>query len=191
VRMDAGNDDVQNLRRLRKKPQVDWIIKRNLRQKSEADWLEEAQCHSNCETPRVGKDIWTDETWKERDSELYRVIFRVTERTITADGQRLLGPEIEMAKWWTSLKLPPKVVIELYHQHGTSEQFHSELKSDMDLERLPSGKFSTNALMLSALGRRPRPWRRKTVGVLANRIGRRSWRSWSKVFRRSGSTRTW
>src|SRR5208337_3734266 len=34
-------------------------------------------------------------------------------------------------------------------QHGTSEQFHSELKSDLDLERLPSGKFATNALMLS------------------------------------------
>ena len=40
-------------------------------------------------------------------------------------------------------------MIELYHQHGTSEQFHSEIKSDMDLERLPSGKFATNALVLS------------------------------------------
>ena len=40
-------------------------------------------------------------------------------------------------------------MIELYHQHGTSEQFHSEIKTDMDLERLPSGKFATNALMLS------------------------------------------
>ena len=40
-------------------------------------------------------------------------------------------------------------IIELYHQHGTSEQFHSELKTDMDLERLPSWKFDTNALMLS------------------------------------------
>ena len=54
-----------------------------------------------------------------------------------------------MTTWWTSLKLPAKQVIELYHQHGTSEQFHSEIKSDMDLERLPSGKFATNALMLS------------------------------------------
>ncbi|MBE0689533.1 MAG: transposase [Anaerolineae bacterium] len=42
-------------------------------------------------------------------------------------------------------------MIELYHQHGTSEQFHSELKTEMDLERLPSGKFATNALTL-ALG---------------------------------------
>jgi hypothetical protein len=76
-------------------------------------------------------------------------VFEVILRTITADGQRLLVPEIEAATFWTSLKLPAKQVIELYHQHGTSEQFHSEIKSDMDLERLPSGKFATNALVLS------------------------------------------
>ena len=36
----------------------------------------------------------------------------------------------------------------MYHAHGTSEQFHSELKTDFDLERLPSGKFQTNELVL-------------------------------------------
>jgi hypothetical protein len=149
VRMDAGNDDVENLRRLRKKKQVDWIIKRNLRKESEADWLEEAQAHGEWEEPREGKEVYTGETWRERDGKVYRVVFEVIQRTITADGQRLLVPEIEIATWWTSLKLPPKTVIELYHQHGTSEQFHSEIKSDMGLERLPSGKFATNALMLS------------------------------------------
>ena len=40
-------------------------------------------------------------------------------------------------------------MIGLYHAHGTSEQYQSEIKTDMDLERLPSGKFATNALMLS------------------------------------------
>jgi hypothetical protein len=40
VRMDAGHDDLEKLRRLKKKPQVDWIIKRNLRQESETEWLE-------------------------------------------------------------------------------------------------------------------------------------------------------
>jgi len=148
VRMDAGNDDGENLRRLRRK-KVDWIIKRNLRRESEADWLEEAQAHGQCEEPREGKEIWTGETWKERDGKEYRVVFEVVVRTITADGQRLLVPDIEISTWWTSLKLSPKTVIELYHQHGTSEQFHSELKTDLDLERLPSGKFATNALMLS------------------------------------------
>jgi len=149
VRMDAGNDDAENLRRLQKKKHVGWIIKRNQRRESETDWLEEAQCHGACEEPREGKEVWTGETWKERDGELYRLVFEVIERTITADGQRLLVPDIEVSTWWTSLKLPAKTVIELYHQHGTSEQFHSEIKTDMGLERLPSGKFATNALMLS------------------------------------------
>ena len=39
-------------------------------------------------------------------------------------------------------------IIRLYHAHGECEQFHSEVKTDMDLERLPSGKFATNALIL-------------------------------------------
>ena len=48
----------------------------------------------------------------------------------------------------TSLDLPEEKVIALYRDHGTSEQFHSEMKSELDLERLPSGKFVTNALIL-------------------------------------------
>jgi hypothetical protein len=82
------------------------------------------------------------------------VVFHVVRRTIAADGQRLLVPEVEIDTWWTSLgprTASAEEVIELYHQHATSEQFHSELKTEMDLERLPSGKFATNALML-ALG---------------------------------------
>ena len=103
VRMDAGHDDLENLRRCQKH-KVDWIIKRNLRQESLEDWLEEAQCHGECEEPREGKEVWTGETWKERDGKLYRVVFEVIQRTITADGQRLLVPEIEAATFWTSLK---------------------------------------------------------------------------------------
>jgi len=41
-----------------------------------------------------------------------------------------------------------ETIIELYHDHGTSEQYHSELKHDMDIERLPSGKFNVNELYL-------------------------------------------
>jgi len=32
--------------------------------------------------------------------------------------------------------------------HGESEQFHSEYKTNLDMERLPSGIFSTNALIM-------------------------------------------
>lgn len=42
----------------------------------------------------------------------------------------------------------PDEIISLFHSHGTSEKFHSEIKSDFDIERLPSGKFKTNATFL-------------------------------------------
>jgi hypothetical protein len=148
VRMDAGNDDLANVKICRKH-KADYLIKRNLRKESLEDWLEEAQAHGEWEFPREGKEVYTGHTWRERDGKLHRVVFEVTYRTIAADGQRLLLPEIEVETWWTSLKLPAKTVIALYHAHGTSEQFHSEIKSDLDLERLPSGKFATNALVLS------------------------------------------
>ena len=44
----------------------------------------------------------------------------------------------------------PATVIALYREHATSEQFHSEFKTDLDLERLPSGKFDTNDLLAHA-----------------------------------------
>ena len=77
---------------------------------------------------------------------------RVVERTIDRRGQRLLKPEIEVEGWWTTLDLPERDVIRLYEGRGTSEQFHAEIKSDMDMERLPSGKFATNALILTLGG---------------------------------------
>ena len=48
----------------------------------------------------------------------------------------------------TSLSDSDEDIIELYHNHAICEQFHSEIKSDMGVERLPSGKFDTNALIL-------------------------------------------
>ena len=38
-------------------------------------------------------------------------------------------------------------IIALYADHATHEQFHSEFKTDLDLTRLPSGKFDTNYLV--------------------------------------------
>ena len=74
---------------------------------------------------------------------------RVTERTIDAQGQALLVPEVDIEGWWTSLDLADAAIIRLYEEHATSEQFHSEFKTDLDIERLPSGKFATNDLVLA------------------------------------------
>jgi hypothetical protein len=86
----------------------------------------------------------------------FRLVVRVVERTIDKRGQHLLAPEIELEGGWTSLGEAPERVIERYRDHGTHEQFHSEIKTDLDLERLPSGKpvlsevegFDTNDAML-------------------------------------------
>ena len=158
ARFDSGNDAKENLPRLN--GEVDFIIKRNLRKETLDEWLAIAKTHGAAETPRDGKTVWIGETVREvAGAGPVRIVFEVVERFIKynkkrgAYEQRLLIPEIEVATFWTSLPDKPKAVIELYHQHGTSEQFHSELKSDMEVERLPSGKFATNAtfLLLSML----------------------------------------
>lgn len=77
-----------------------------------------------------------------------RMVLEVTLRTIDKKGQMLLIPEIEADVYFTSLPDSASVVIDLYHAHGTMEQFHSELKTDLDVEHLPSGKFETNDLVL-------------------------------------------
>jgi hypothetical protein len=59
-------------------------------------------------------------------------------------------PEYVLEGWSTTLPeaaFSCEQVIALYADHGTHEQFHSEFKSDMDLTRLPSGKFDTNYLV--------------------------------------------
>jgi hypothetical protein len=151
LRLDSGNDDMENIRACRK-AKVDFVIKRNLRKESVEEWLLDAQAYGDWRTPREGKTVYAGETIRERDGKHMRVVFEVIERTITPDGQILLVPEVEVNTWWTSLSrrtATPDQIIEIYKNHGTSEQFHSEIKSDMDLERLPSGKFATNALVLT------------------------------------------
>lgn len=77
-----------------------------------------------------------------------RTGYEITERTIDRNGQFYLIADVEVETWWTNLGDTDREIIQLYHAHGECEQFHSEIKTDMNLERLPSGKFATNALIL-------------------------------------------
>ena len=77
-----------------------------------------------------------------------RTIYEITERTIDRYGQYFIVPDTELGTYWTNTSLPDETVIDLYHAHGESEQHHSEIKTDMDVERLPSGKFESNKLVL-------------------------------------------
>ena len=134
VRMDAGNDAAENLGILIE--DGSWfIIKRNLRRgESKKDWISKVkECCKDIRNPREGKTVYIGSSWKDvayTDSEgksktiTMRIVYEVIERTTDKNGQ--YG----------------------YHAHGECEQFHSEIKTDMDVERLPSGKFDTNELVL-------------------------------------------
>jgi hypothetical protein len=78
-----------------------------------------------------------------------RRVLRLIERTIDKHGNPLLLPDYELEGWTTTLpqSFTMQDIIDLYKDHATHEQFHSEFKTDMDLERLPSGKFDTNFLV--------------------------------------------
>ena len=78
-----------------------------------------------------------------------RRVLRLIERTIDKHGNALLLPDYELEGWTTTLPhtFTMQDIIDLYKDHATHEQFHSEFKTDMDLERLPSGKFDTNFLV--------------------------------------------
>ena len=154
VRLDSGNDSADNIACCREK-HAEFIIKRNLRKEDPRAWLNLAE-KTGVQVPcREGKRIWIGKTFLDiyGNPLTTPIVFEVTERT-SKKGQMLLFPEITVDTYWVSLDLEPYEAILLYHDHGTSEQFHSEIKSDMDLERLPSGRFSANAfiLLLGMLG---------------------------------------
>ena len=149
LRLDSGNDSADNVKICIDKG-IDFIIKRNLRKESLEDWLEVAKKHGKAHIARPGKTVYRGSVYrKPRDiDEPVRIVFDIAERTIDKKGQALVIPEIEVDTYWVSLKDSERQVIELYHDHGTSEQYHSELKTDMDIERFPSNHFKTNSLIL-------------------------------------------
>lgn len=85
---------------------------------------------------------YKDEDGKEKTIKVSRLL-RATERYFEKDGTPLLVPDVEIEDWWTNLSVDRVV-----QGHALCVQYHSELKNDMDLERLPTGKFANNALVM-------------------------------------------
>lgn len=154
VRMASGNDASENLE-ICLDEAVDFVIKRNLRGEDRRKWYKKALID-------VEKNIAIKENIREGKYVIYgkksilpsklekeiTVPYKITVQLITDEGQYIIIPEIELEMFWTSMDYDPKTIVNLYHSHATSEQFHSEIKTDMDLERLPYGKFETNDLIL-------------------------------------------
>ena len=124
---------------------VSFIIKRNPRQESKEEWLGSVrECCQNIQHPRDRKTVYIgqafrDVTYSLSDNEEktvgIRTIYEITERTIDRYGQYFIVPDIELDTYWTNTSLPDETVIDLYHAHEESEQYHSEIKTDMDVER--------------------------------------------------------
>ena len=55
-------------------------------------------------------------------------------------AERLSVNEIALV---VRLDLPGEKLFDLYCEHATAEQYHAEIKSELDLERMPSGAFKT------------------------------------------------
>ena len=135
-------------------PQLKFLIKHNFRREDRYAIAEELKsvC-KNVKHPREGKIVYIGSTWRDFETEkgekfAIRMVYEITERTTSADGQEMLFSETEIDMYWTSHDVSDEKVIALYHNHAVCEQYHSEIKTDMGIERLPSGKFDTNALIL-------------------------------------------
>jgi hypothetical protein len=133
-------------------PQLDWLIKWNPRSTDAAQMAAELDAAGAAwEHPRAGKRVatWEQTVQVAGVQRTVRRVLRLVERTIGSGGQHLILPQYELDGWTTTLptSLDARTIIALYADHGTHEQFHAEFKTDLDLTRLPSGKFDTNALV--------------------------------------------
>ena len=155
VRLDSAHDAVETRVLLRKADKVSYIIKWNPRREDTSDLKKRAFAKGRVTEPRPGKRVALLTIRKRQEHEgktyVFSRVVRVIERTTNRHGQTLLLPEVTVEGWWTNLDIPEEKIISLYKNHALSEQFHSEFKTDLDLERLPSGKFATNAAIM-ALG---------------------------------------
>lgn len=159
ARLDSGFDAARLMREIEacNRPglaQVDWLIKWNPRSSDVAALAArlDAEPTTHWEQPRTGKRVttWEQAVAIEGVDRPVRRVLRLIERSIDARGQVLIVPEFEFDGWTTSLpqaQFDAQAIIALYADHGTHEQFHSEFKTDLDLTRLPSGKFDTNYLV--------------------------------------------
>jgi hypothetical protein len=152
-RLDSGNDSLDTIKALfsdAKAKSRFILLKRNTRRESSESWLAYAQAHGKATEERPGKVVWKGHAYDIHPDGFNNIhcVYEITERTIDKYGNPLLIHDIEVNTWWANLPYKAETIIGLYHDHGTSEQYHSELKHDMDIERLPSGKFNVNELYL-------------------------------------------
>ena len=125
--LDSGNDASENIgifmEESYKYNNVSFIIKRNPRQESKEEWLESVrECCQNIQHPRDGKTVYIGQT------------FRNVTYSLSDNEEKTVG-----------IRTIYEITERTIDRYG---QYHSEIKTDIDVERLPSGKFESNKLVL-------------------------------------------
>jgi hypothetical protein len=148
-RIDGGCDAAETLETIEKDERDAYIVVHNRRKETNDLWLRIGRRRGERQDPRPGKTVWTGETRRMCGKLGYRrCIFRVTVRKTDAFGQHFIEPKIETRLFWTNLPDAPEAVIDCYADHGTSEQFHAEYKTDLGMEQFPSSDYRVNRVLL-------------------------------------------
>ena len=127
IRLDSGNDASENIgifmEESYKYNNVSFIIKRNPRQESKEEWLGSVrECCQNIQHPRDGKTVYIGQT------------FRNVTYSLSDNEEKTVG-----------IRTIYEITERTIDRYG---QYHGEIKTDMDVERLSSGKFESNKLVL-------------------------------------------
>lgn len=88
---------------------------------------------------------------KENVTDKAQIAFNIKEKYIDKKGNTLLFQEIELNLYWTNIAEDAQTIVALYSDHVTSEQYHSEIKTDLNFKRLASGKYIVNKMLLATL----------------------------------------
>ena len=125
--LDSGNDASENIgifmEESYKYNNVSFIIKRNPRQESKEEWQGSVrECCQNIQHPRDRKTFYIGQT------------FRDVTYSLSDNEEKTVG-----------IRTIYEITERTIDRYG---QYHSEIKTDIDVERLPSGKFESNKLVL-------------------------------------------
>jgi len=158
-RFDSGHDSVETVNVLHNSD-VKFIIKKKLRRNDfPEDLLERAKSlydekisySYRATTVYYGYFTEMYPLGKEAVTDKAQIAFKIKECYKDKKGNILLKPEIEVNLYWTNLIDDAITLVNLYKDHATSEQFHSEIKTDLNFEKLASGKYRVNKMLLAAL----------------------------------------
>lgn len=138
----------------------DYIIRHNIKKRPIQFIVDHARDNnSNSQIIKKNKDItvYRGSIDLEYDTHPVRLVYELSLLRSDKDQGLLYERAIQFSVLTNIKDLSDEEILILYRTRGTCEQYISELKTDLDLERLPSGKFDVNKIYFQ-------------LGIFANNI---------------------